>query len=444
MQELDGASPELAAVREDSSSVTGSGYDDPPARGRRMGRARGHWWRPASTAGRVLLLVTTLSLLAGMAVSATVLKNYLVRDTRFRIAGVNGIQASGLSDVSREEMLPVFGEDVGRNIFFVPLNVRRKQLEEIPWVERATVMRLLPDHIRVSIVERQPVAFALQPNGLTGLVDADGVLLSMPAAMMAQRHYTFPVVSGINSSDSAASRRARMVVYQRLLDELDANGQKLSAQISEIDLSDPSDARVLMPEQGGDILAHFGDDRFMERYQRYKAHIAEWRQQYPRLGAVDLRYEQQAVLEMAAGSNGSQAAAGDENPTGDAKPGEPAVAKLDAKQAKLLPKAEATQAKTLPVSSPKAVAVKAPVKAPVKAQGKVQAKAKAVKAAGPKGQKMSAKSGRSGKDHFARVKSAKVSTKAKKQAAVKRAALKPSRQTSAPGSAPAVSAGMGQ
>jgi cell division protein FtsQ len=391
----------------------------------------------------VLLLVTTLSLLAGMAVSATVLKNYLVRDTRFRIAGVNGIQASGLSEVSREEMLPVFGEDVGRNIFFVPLNVRRKQLEEIPWVERATVMRLLPDHIRVSIVERQPVAFALQPNGLTGLVDADGVLLSMPAAMMAQRHYTFPVVSGINSSDSAASRRARMV-YQRLLDELDANGQKLSAQISEIDLSDPSDARVLMPEQGGDILAHFGDDRFMERYQRYKAHIAEWRQQYPRLGAVDLRYEQQAVLEMAAGSNGSQAAAGDENPTGDAKPGEPAVAKLDAKQAKLLPKAEATQAKTLPVSSPKAVAVKAPVKAPVKAQGKVQAKAKAVKAAGPKGQKMSAKSGRSGKDHFARVKSAKVSTKAKKQAAVKRAALKPSRQTSAPGSAPAVSAGMGQ
>jgi len=32
------------------------------------------------------------------------------------------------------EMLPVFGEDIGRNIFFVPLNERRKQLEAIPWV----------------------------------------------------------------------------------------------------------------------------------------------------------------------------------------------------------------------------------------------------------------------------------------------------------------------
>ena len=92
-----------------------------------------------------------------------------------------------------------------------------------------------------------------------------------------------------------------MEIYQRLIGELDANGQHLSEQISEIDLSDPEDARVLMPEQGTDILAHFGADHFLERYQRYKAHIAEWRQQYPKLAEVDLRYEQQVVLQMTGG-----------------------------------------------------------------------------------------------------------------------------------------------
>ena len=56
-----------------------------------------------------------------------------------------------------------------------------------------------------------------------------------------------------------------------------------------------------MPEQGADILAHFGEDHFLERYQRYTAHIAEWRQQYPKLAAVDLRYDHQVVLEMASG-----------------------------------------------------------------------------------------------------------------------------------------------
>jgi cell division protein FtsQ len=55
-------------------------------------------------------------------------------------------------------------------------------------------------------------------------------------------------------------------------------------------------------DRGGDILVHFGDEDFLERYRRYQAHLAEWRAQYPRLASVDLRYERQAVLEMHPGA----------------------------------------------------------------------------------------------------------------------------------------------
>jgi cell division protein FtsQ len=260
----------------------------------------GPWWRPASTTGRVFLLVCALVVLGGFTAAVLAFRTSLERDPRFRIAGATDIQASGLTEVSRSEMLPVFGEDIGRNVFFVPLDERRKQLESIPWIERATVMRVLPDQIRVNVVERQPVAFTRQGQQI-GLVDANGVLLTMPASAMAAHHYSFPVITGIDGGDPAASRRARMAVYQRMMGDLDSTGQHFSQQISEIDLTDPEDARVLMPEQGADILAHFGEDRFLERYQRYKAHIAEWRQQYPNLAAVDLRYDQQVVLQMASG-----------------------------------------------------------------------------------------------------------------------------------------------
>jgi len=281
--------------------------DDPSSMGSRSGKdrfspPRGPWWRPASTLGRVFLGLGVLIVLGGFTAGVLVLKTYLGRDSRFRIAGAGNIEVSGLTEVSRADMLPVFGEDIGRNIFFVPLVERRKQLEAIPWVERATVMRLLPDQIRVSVVERQPVAFVRQGQQI-GLVDKDGVLLTMPAATMAQHHYSFPVVTGINAHDPLPQRKMRMAVYERLLAELDANNQRISEQISEIDLTDAQDARVLMPEQGTDILAHFGDDRFLERYQRYKAHIAEWRQQYPKLAAVDLRYDSQVVLEMTPGTD---------------------------------------------------------------------------------------------------------------------------------------------
>jgi cell division protein FtsQ len=142
----------------------------------------------------------------------------------------------------------------------------------------------------------------------------------MPAATMAQHHYSFPVVTGIDPADPIGSRKARMAVYLRMVADLDQSNQHFSEQISEIDLTDPEDARVLMPEQGDDILAHFGEDKFAERYRRYEEHIAEWRKQYPRLASVDLRYEQQVVLQMKNAStveegSGDKAAAAGEKST---------------------------------------------------------------------------------------------------------------------------------
>jgi cell division protein FtsQ len=343
-----------------------------------------------------------LTVVGGLATCVFFLYTFLSRDARFRIAGTDNIEATGLTEVSRAEMLPVFGEDIGRNIFFVPLAERRRQLEEIPWVEKATVMRLLPDQIRVSIVERQPVAFVLQPDGRTGLVDANGVLLTMPAAMMAQRHYSFPVVTGINASDPLTARKARMAVFQRLLAELDANNQHLSEQISEIDLTDPMDARVLMPEQGGDVLAHFGQEHFLERYQRYKAGVNEWRQQHPNLVSVDLRYEQiAAVLSMPVGTNAAQSAGGDQV----AESGQNAVKPADKQPA----------------------GAKAP-KAKAKPAGKGTAKVKATAARNSSGQ--------------ARL--IKIHAKEKKRAEAKRTALNINKQKSAPTTRPASSAAQGQ
>ena len=121
---------------------------------------------------------------------------------------------------------------------------------------------------------------------------------------MAQHHYSFPVVTGIDARDPLASRRARMDVYQHLVERTrHPTASTFPTRSPRSILSDPEDARVLMPEQGADILAHFGEDHFLERYQRYKAHIAEWRQQYPKLAEVDLRYEQQVVLQMTGGTN---------------------------------------------------------------------------------------------------------------------------------------------
>ena len=305
-------------------------FDDPDGDGvlrpaaDRFGKPKRPWWRPASTTGRVFLTLGALIVFSGLTTAGLLLKHYLERDARFRIAGTSEIQATGLTEVTRAQMLPVFGEDIGRNIFFVPLSERRRQLEKIPWIERATVMRLLPDRILIAIVERKPVAFT-RMGGQIGLVDANGVLLTMVPRTMAEHHYSFPVLTGIDPGDPPESRKARMAVYLRLMAELDAGAKHNSEQISEIDLTDPEDARVLMPEQGADILAHFGEDHFLERFECYQAHIAEWRQQYPHLASVDLRYEQQVVLQMASGKETADTTAGGDGAPAQSASGETAA-----------------------------------------------------------------------------------------------------------------------
>jgi cell division protein FtsQ len=236
-------------------------------------------------------------------------QSYLLHDARFVIPSSASIVFEGNSHVTRAQLLGIFGEDVDRNIFTVSLDERRAQLERLPWVAHATVMRLLPNRMRVSIVERTPVAFVRQGSRI-GLVDGNGVLLDMPVGSEKREHYSFPVVTGISANEPLSTRAARMKIFERFTSELDgagdkAAGEKISEQLSEVDLSNPEDAQALIPDHSTEILVHFGEDNFLERYQRFKEHLPEWKTLYPKLSAVDMRYERQVVLQMPPGSGAS-------------------------------------------------------------------------------------------------------------------------------------------
>src|SRR5690242_19818856 len=248
--------------------------------------------------GRVLFALLVLAVLAAIVFAALAVRDFFKHDPRFRSDSAASVQTVGNSVLTRDQLLSIFGADIGRNIFYIPMARRRTELEHIPWVEHATVMRLLPDQLRVTVRERVPIAFVRVGDQIK-LVDAAGVILDMSPAMMASRKFSFPVVSGINSTDPLSMRAARMQLYQKFIHALDSSGEHLSANLSEVDLSDPEDVRATVPSNSSDLLLHFGDTNFLARYRIYQSHLSGWRQQYPNLAAVDLRYENEVVLKMA-------------------------------------------------------------------------------------------------------------------------------------------------
>jgi cell division protein FtsQ len=226
---------------------------------------------------------------------------YGMSSWRFRIPSSDAVEIAGVKNASRAHVMEVAGADIGRNIFFVPLDERKKQLEQIPWVEEASVMRLLPNRIAVTIHERTPVAFA-QIGSRISLIDANGVVMGLPANR--QTKYSFPVIRGITDTEPLSSRAAAMKIYNRLVSELGAtegeNAAPSSAnyvkQLSEVDLSDPENVKVTANDPGGTMVVHLGAQDFLPRYKLYVTHIAEWRQQFQNVQSVDLRYEGQVIV----------------------------------------------------------------------------------------------------------------------------------------------------
>jgi cell division protein FtsQ len=243
---------------------------------------------------KVLLIV----LLAGGAVAlvAITFYRYATQSWRFQIDSSENIQMLGAHNVSRAQVLDVFSSDLDRNIFFVPLAERKKQLQEIPWIESATVMRLFPNRLNVAVTERTPVAF-VEINSHIALIDARGVVMEMPAGQSAGAGtYSFPVIVGTTEAEPLSTRAARMAIYERLIRELDSGGTQYSRDLSDIDLSDPDDVKATVPDPQGAVLVHLGSSNFLQRFRVYVSHVQEWRTQFHPLKSVDLRYQHQVIV----------------------------------------------------------------------------------------------------------------------------------------------------
>ncbi|HEX4488454.1 MAG TPA: FtsQ-type POTRA domain-containing protein [Terriglobales bacterium] len=248
---------------------------------------------PKKTAKRLTWIGMAAGILVLVAVAGGFVYRYGKHSWRFRIASSDDIEIAGLKNVTKAQVMEVMGGDIGRNIFFVPLAQRKEQIEQIPWVESASVMRFLPERLKVEIQERTPAAFARVGSKIL-LIDPSGTLMDLPANDRGK--YSFPVIIGTNPGEPPSTRLARMKIYADVIGQLDSGGGRYSQELSEVDLTDPDDVKVMADSPQGEVLIHLGSSDYLDRYKIYVSHIREWRQQFDKLESVDLRYDRQIIV----------------------------------------------------------------------------------------------------------------------------------------------------
>ena len=206
------------------------------------------------------------------------------------------IELSGNHNVAREAVLQQFVPDRNRSVLRVPLDDRRRAIERISWVESSSVQRILPNRLRVELTERTPIAF-LRNGNVLALIDAHGVILDRPQGEDLQ----FPIVSGVSEDLSLDQREKRMQVFQEFIKDVDLVRAGSSGLLSEADLSNPKDLRVVMtglagPTDSQAVTIHFGSGEFTGKYKMLVDNFSQWQANTGRVQSIDLQYMRQVVV----------------------------------------------------------------------------------------------------------------------------------------------------
>jgi cell division protein FtsQ len=114
----------------------------------------------------------------------------------FRIAAVAIV---GHKHLSREEILAIAGIGGRTSLLFLDAAETRARLKSNPWVGDATVQKLFPDRLAVTVTER--AAFALwQTDGQINVIADDGTVLEL---FLSRAVLTLPFVVGAGAATRA-------------------------------------------------------------------------------------------------------------------------------------------------------------------------------------------------------------------------------------------------
>lgn len=172
------------------------------------------------------------------------------------------IEITGAKRSSTEKIEQSIRKAIGDRLFNADLNAIRKVVEAEQYVRAATVVRVLPDTLRVAVDEREPAVVARLTTGRIAWVDADGQVLDDFRPVDGQIP---PPLFGFDNTDAsdrvAAENRDRVTRYLEVQEALQQDG--LFDQLDEVDIKYLRDVKVQLKDN--QIVVRLGDRDYRQR-----------------------------------------------------------------------------------------------------------------------------------------------------------------------------------
>lgn len=240
-------------------------------------------------AGKFLFLV-------GLAGFLFAIFDYAYTSERFKLRSIACIGCKQVDAAALETALRPMLPD---SVMMIDLAKVRARVESEPWVKRAEVRRVLPSDLAVYVEERVP-SVILELGGELQLADEDGMLLDRYGPKHGK--LDVPVFRGLMGENVEAYRMyqaensARVQLGRRMLDELEGASPAFTRSISEVDVSDRGNVRILLVDDTAEIS--LGDRDFLKRYRMLLSNVDKYHElkaEYFEITSIDLRFDGQII-----------------------------------------------------------------------------------------------------------------------------------------------------
>ena len=214
------------------------------------------------------------------------------------IAAASSLQISHLTvrgheRLSTGEVLALVEGLRGQNILAVTLDEWQKKLLSSPWVETATIRRVLPSTVEISIHERRPMGIGRLGTAMY-LIDARGVIIDEYGPSYAD--IDLPIIDGLATSprDGGSIIDQARAEFAALVIGTVATRPEIAKRISQLDVADLHDAVAIL--DGDPALLRLGDTDFIARLQQYIDLAPALRERLNAIDYVDLRFDERLYV----------------------------------------------------------------------------------------------------------------------------------------------------
>ena len=226
-----------------------------------------------------LVVASAVLLYAGHRAIAFAARAHLLR--------VDHIVVKGNERLSSSDVLAVLSGLQGESLIRVNLVSWRGRLLSSPWIQEATLRRVLPSTVEVVVAERRPIGIG-RLAGQMFLVDERGAIIDEYGPQYAE--FDLPIIDGLTAVDApgAPGDGVRAALASRVIASL-APRPEIQRRLSQIDVHDTHNAAVIL--SGDTAVIQLGDRAFLSRLQSYLELAPALRERVPEIDYVDLRFE---------------------------------------------------------------------------------------------------------------------------------------------------------